>query len=151
MFVAGVAFSRAWAYSGIASAPHDAPGPLILTDGGKYLGEFAALWAIIGLLALFDAFVKDTGWSDPLFVGMLTVWGLSYLLAWIASGYASNDWMTFGIYTGCAGKILFDYLENNRKIRAIQTSGAQVTLLATETIPVVMEGDVHIDKGRLNG
>lgn len=143
--IAFIALTRFWAYSSTFSPPHEAPAIVVLTDGGKYLPFFALLWLTVGLWALFDAFIKDTGWSEALFLALMLVWGGGYLAAWIGMGRITPDWMSATLYIGVAFHTLFRYLENARQSRLIKLHDEQGLLVATGSIPVQPGGEeVHI-------
>lgn len=150
--VAAVAFSRFWAYSPLASPPYEASGPLFLSGGGQFLLAYALAWLVIGVLAVVDIVYRDTGWTEPLFVGLMAVWGGSYLLAWMQSGYSTEDWMTFALYAGFSFHVLFKYLETSRLLRIIAINNEQGHLVATGTIPIPVkteDGEVIEDSIRV--
>lgn len=134
--IAFIALSRFIAYSALFSPPHEAPAIMVLTDGGRYLPIFAFLWLTVGLWALFDALVKDTGWSEALFLALMLVWGGGYLIAWIGMGRMMIDWLSATLYIGVALHTLFRYLENARQARRIRLQDEQGLLVATGSLPI---------------
>lgn len=151
--IALVGVSRFMAYNTLDSAPHDSPGPLFLTSGGDFgMNVYAFLWLLVGVLALMNTLWKDSGWSTPLFVGLMTVWGCSYLGSWIESGFNSESWLTFCLYIGVAIYVLFDYLEGNRLKRLLSIANERGHLVATGVIPVPVkteEGEIVEDHLRV--
>ena len=144
--IALVAGSRFWAYAKISSPHHEAPAILALTDGGRYLPLFAGLWLLVALFALWDGFIKDTGWSEPIFLAMMVVWGAAYGVQWVVSGYVTPDWITFTLYVGVAIHTLCRYLERSRMGRLLQLHANRTTLIATGSIPIQMRVPVRTDE-----
>ena len=94
--------TRALAYSDFLRPPHDSPGPLFLTDGGAYLWVYVGIWLVVGVLGVIDAVKARLGWAVPAFIGITTVWGLSYIGAWVAARLDTVSWMTGVLYLGLA-------------------------------------------------
>lgn len=124
----------AFAYSGILVPPIDSPGPLFLTGDGTMLWVYAILWLIVGALAAVDFVIGRTTWSVPAFIGILTVWGLSFLGAWIFDGTTRDPWKTASLYLGFAAYALGKHL----KISEYERRFAQVNdqLLRGMTEPI---------------
>lgn len=108
--IALICWTRALAYSDFLRPPHDSPGPLFLTDEGRFLGVYVGLWVLVGVLAVVDACRDRTSWSIPAFIGIMTVWGLSYLAAWVHANFDTVSWMTGVLYLGMAGVTLGAHL-----------------------------------------
>ena len=97
-----ICLTRAIAYSDLLQPPHDSPGPLFLSGGGAYLWAYALLWMVVGVLGVVDTIRARLGWGVPAFIGITTVWGLSYLGAWSAAGFDTISWLTGILYLGLA-------------------------------------------------
>lgn len=108
--IALICFTRAIAYSDVLRPPHDSPGPLFLTDEGRFLGVYVGLWVLVGVLAIVDAVRGRPVWAVPAFIGIMTVWGLSYLGAWVHAHFDTVSWMTGCLYLGVAGLTLGAHL-----------------------------------------
>lgn len=135
-----VCFSRAFAYSDWITPAGDSPGPIFLTDDGEWLWVYVILWALVGVLAVIDWFRPRTQWSIPAFVGIMIVWGLSYIGAWIFDGPKNDSWMTAALYLGTAGVILgghFGIAWRDREIaRLTDRAAAHIT------------GTIQVNEGR---
>lgn len=105
-----ISIVSAFAYSGVLIPPIDSPGPLFLTGDGTMLWVYAILWLIVGALAVVDFVIDKTTWSVPAFIGILTVWGLSYVGAWIFDGSEGDPWKTASLYLGVATYALGKHL-----------------------------------------
>lgn len=138
--IAAIALTRFWAYSSILTPPRDTPAIMLLTDGGKYLPLMSLLWLVAGLWALFDVLIRDTGWSEALFLALMLVWGGGYFLAWMSMGGHAQDWMNATLYIGVALYTLFRYLENARQARIIRLHDRQGLLVVTGPIPILPGG-----------
>lgn len=107
--VAVICFSRVLAYSPLLRPPHESPGPLFLSDEGRFLWLYVLFWGFVGVVAVWDAGRARHGFAAPLFIGVCAVWGVSYIVAW---GYANFDtaaWMTGLLYVGMAIVVLGFY------------------------------------------
>lgn len=103
--VAVIALSRAWGYS--PWYDYSATGPVALTGGHPaWLTLYAGLWALCGVLAIADMIEKRTRWAVPMMIGLLTVWGMSYVAAWYKVDFQSEDWLTACLYLGFALTLL---------------------------------------------
>lgn len=110
--IAVVCLSRAWAFSDLFGAPRRAsPGPEVLTDNGQFLWMYATLWALIGVWAIYDGIRGKTRWAVPMFIGIMTVWGISYAISWSLTDFTSHDWTTFILYVGVAGVVLGKHMK----------------------------------------
>lgn len=138
--IAAVGLSRAWAYSPFGGPPHEGPGVLIMTDNGRFLPVLALVWLAVGLWALWDGFVKDTGWSEAIFFSLMAVWGASYGVAWLMSGFGSPDWLPMFMYLGIATHTLARYLENARQARLVNFYMDRSLVVATGSLPVKVDG-----------
>ncbi|WP_178945892.1 hypothetical protein [Kocuria sp. TGY1127_2] len=129
--------SSAFAYSGLFIPPVDSPGPLFLTDDGTLLWVYALAWLVVTVLAGLDFVLNKTTWSVPAFIGILTVWGLSYVGAWIVGNSDRDPWKTALLYLGFAAFVLGKHLEvtryekqltraNKRIVQAMTGPGKQV-------------------------
>lgn len=97
--IAVVALSRAWGYS--PWYDYSATGPVALTGGHPlWLTLYAGMWALCGVLALADMVAGRTRWGVPMLIGVLTVWGMSYVAAWYKADFSSEDWLTASLYLG---------------------------------------------------
>lgn len=129
--IALICFTRAFAYSEVLRPPRESPGPLFLTDEGRYLWLYALFWAVAGALALVDAVRRQTAWSVPMFLGLMSVWGLSYVGAWAYSGFESWDWLTGALYLGVAATML----------------GAHFLIISLRRQVTVLRRELHRDTG----
>ena len=143
LFVASVALTRSIAYIPLTPFKPDNAGPLILTDEGEYMWLYGTLWLICGLLLLWDTFGKDTGWGVPLFSGLMVVWGLSYLAAWLISDFHSLSWMSFALYAGMGGAFISSWLANARLRSMLEVGATRDRLVATGVIPAQLPAEVH--------
>lgn len=108
--IALICLTRAIAYSRFITPPHDSPGPLFLTDEGRFLWIYALIWVLVAVLAITDGLRRRTSWAIPAFIGIVTVWGGSYLLAWAHAEFHTVDGMTGCLYLGLAGITLGAHL-----------------------------------------
>ena len=138
--VAIIAGTRFWAYSPLSGGPHEAPAILALTDGGRYLPLFSMVWLALALWALWDGFVKDTGWSEAILLATMAVWGGSYGIEWLASGLRTTDWMAASLYIGFAMYVLFRYLERMRQDNLLRLNLEKTTLITTGSLPIHIHG-----------
>ena len=100
-------------YSATRAVAYIVPGrgvqdPLIAASfGGLLLPAYVALWAVAALICLWDMRRPTiTGWGPRVVVGMMTLWGTSYGIAWAAalvtSGQSPLWWQTAITYLGPA-------------------------------------------------
>ena len=100
-------------YSATRAAAYLVPGrgvqdPLIAASfGGFLLPAYVALWAVAALLCLWDMRRPTiTGWGPRAVVGMMTLWGTAYGIAWVAALITSGEsplwWQTSITYIGPA-------------------------------------------------
>ena len=95
-----VALSRWIGYSNLVSPAHESPGPQFLTDGTTLLPLWAAAWLIVGALLIYEGITGRPRAALFLYAALAEVWGLSYLSAWVRSGFQSPDWLTGALYCG---------------------------------------------------
>ena len=99
------AATRAVAYTVPGRGVQD---PLIAASfGGRLLPLYVALWAVAAILCLWDMRRPTiTGWGPRVVVGMMTLWGTAYGIAWVAALVASGEsplwWQTAITYLGPA-------------------------------------------------
>ena len=99
------AATRAVAYTVPGRGVQD---PLIAASfGGRLLPFYVALWAVAAILCLWDMRRPTiTGWRPRAVVGMMTLWGTAYGVAWLAALVASGQsplwWQTAVTYLGPA-------------------------------------------------
>lgn len=142
MAMALVCFSRAFAYSDWITPARDSPGPIFLTDDGEWLWVYVILWLIVGGLAVLDWFAPRTRWAIPAFVGIMIVWGLSYIGAWIFDGPTGDPWMTAFLYLGTSGVILgghFGIAWRDKEIARLE-----------DRVAAHITGAIQVDEGRAN-
>lgn len=100
-------------YSATRAAAYVVPGrgvqdPLIVASlGGRLLPAYVALWAVAALLCLWDMRRPTiTGWGPRAVVGMMTLWGTAYGIAWVAALVTTGEsplwWQTSLTYIGPA-------------------------------------------------
>lgn len=95
-----VALSRWVGYSNLVSPAHESPGPRFLTDGGTLLPLWAGAWLITGALLIYEGVSGRPRVALILYAALAEVWGLSYVVAWVRSGFQSPDWLTGALYCG---------------------------------------------------
>ena len=99
------AATRAVAY---AVPGRDIQDPLIAASfGGRLLPLYVALWAVAAVLCLWDMRRPTiTGWGPRAVVGMMTLWGTAYGVAWVVAlvttGQSPLWWQTSITYLGPA-------------------------------------------------
>ena len=99
------AATRAVAY---AVPGRDVQDPLIAASfGGLLLPAYVALWAVAAVLCLWDMRRPTiTGWGPRAVVGMMTLWGTAYGVAWVVAlvttGQSPLWWQTSITYLGPA-------------------------------------------------
>ena len=86
----------------------DVQDPLIAASlGGLLLPAYVALWAVAAILCLWDMRRPTiTGWGPRAVVGMMTLWGTAYGVAWVVAlvttGQSPLWWQTSITYLGPA-------------------------------------------------
>ena len=99
------AATRAVAYAVPGRGVQD---PLIAASfGGRLLPLYVALWAVAAILCLWDMRRPTiTGWGPRAVVGMMTLWGTAYGVAWVVAlvttGQSPLWWQTSITYLGPA-------------------------------------------------
>lgn len=100
-------------YSATRAVAYLVPGrgvqdPLIAASfGGLLLPAYVALWAVAAALCLWDMRRPTiTGWGPRVVVGMMTLWGTAYGIAWVAALVTTGEsplwWQTAITYLGPA-------------------------------------------------
>lgn len=129
--IALVCFSRAFAYSNFLTPAVSSPGPIFLTDDGQWLWVYVLMWLTVGTVAVVEAVRPRSTWTLPAFVGIMTVWGLSYIGAWLFDNAERDPWMTAFLYLGVAAFALGAHLRvtfQERKVAHLtERIGARIT------------------------
>lgn len=107
------------------------PGPLFLTDDGTLLWVYALAWIVVTVLAGVDFILDRTTWSVPAFIGILTVWGLSYIGAWIFDGSDRDPWKTALLYLGFAAFVLGKHLKVTRHEKQLTRANEHIVQTMT--------------------
>ena len=100
-------------YAATRAVAYTVPGrdiqdPLIAASlGGLLLPLYVALWAVAAILCLWDMRRPTiTGWGPRAVVGMMTLWGTAYGVAWVVAlvttGQSPLWWQTSITYLGPA-------------------------------------------------
>ncbi|WP_269929093.1 hypothetical protein [Kocuria massiliensis] len=99
-----VCLTRVIAYSPFLGGPYESSGPMFLTNDGRIMWLYIALWAIGSLLALWGI-MRGRGVLPILwFVFLMLTWSGGYLGAWVTyeGQRAGRAWMSFFLYGGNA-------------------------------------------------
>lgn len=131
------ALTRAVAYAPLPGGPHEATGPVVLSDDGKYLPLYAAAWALSAVLSLIWAIRGRGGFAILFFAFLLGTWALGYAAAWIMAGFDGPSWMTFFLYGSYATVVIGVYylLEALRAHRGEQITEAIQTVTPRQEGP----------------
>ncbi|MCT2085031.1 hypothetical protein M3D75_02775 [Microbacterium enclense] len=123
LLVAGAyCVARGIAYLPLGSKPDVLPRGLELIANPPFTLEvWGGLWAVAGLICLVLAFrVRDAiAWGA--LTGMMTAWGVAYLIGWFESltlGVESREWLTATTYLGPAVIISLLSIWHTRRSRA---------------------------------
>lgn len=82
------------------------PAVRILSMNGHLLWVWSFVWLFAAALCFFDVIRGTTRYGLSLVAALISLWGLTYLGTWIATGAGSDGWLTGFTLLGGGGIIL---------------------------------------------